>query len=190
MRATFFAIESGTDAGSNRLSRTDKTALDVQYTGTNAHDLVIYQGAGRSIISINATSTSGSPATNNADKTTGFSFDATSSPEYATVSTSNYITNINAIDFAKDAVLSQTTPAAPDLSKLDDSPCGGNPTTVLQYIDKPEQISAFSTAMTSCNSTPLKDGRTMCDRLRNLEHMVNEAMEERRIATGSATGIN
>ena len=185
--ASFFAAESGLDQLNNSMSRSDKTALDVQFSGSGISDLVIFQGAGRSILSMSGTNSAGASSSNINDRTIGFNFDSNASPQYATVSSSSYVTNIGAVNFLTDPVLKQASPTAPDIASIDQSPCAAKPTTVLQFIDRPEQNGVFSAALKSCNAIPARDHRNMCDSLRNLEHGINNAMFMRKAATGSAT---
>ena len=177
LSASFFAVESDAAAGATSMSRTDKTALDVKYTGTGISDLVIYQGAGRSLLNLARGS-----ITNTRDESIGFSFDATQTPQYATETSSDYLTNVAAVDFDTDAVLSQSAPTAPDVTAIDSSACEATPTTVLQYVDRPEDNSTFSAARASCMAVPADKNVVMCDSLREVEHAINDAMHADAVA--------
>ena len=175
LNATFFGSESGTDQGGNAMVRTDKTALNVQYTGGSTSDLVVFQGAGRSIMTM-----TGGSHTNIADHAIGFNFDNTASPNYATTTSSDYVTRIAAVNFATDPVLSLAQPTAPDVTTLDSTPCTATPTTVLGLTDRPEDNSVYGAALSACNSFPAEKSGNMCDSLRGQEHKVNEGMKARK----------
>ncbi len=185
LAATFFSSESGTDKGGNTIKRSLKTALNVQYTGSSTTDLVIYQGAGRSVTSFEGTNPEGAAFTISNDQTTGLDFNNTLAPQYTTVTSSTYLTSVAAVDFSADVILKQTIPTDPDMELIDSAPCSATPTTVLAFVDKPEDNTTYSAALASCNSFPAEKSVNMCDDLRNQSRTVNNAMRARKVATGS-----
>ncbi len=183
LKATFFNSETGTDGKGNAATRSDKSVLDVQYSGTGTSDLVIAQGAGRSILTMAGT-VGGVAITNTNDHSIGFAFDNTQTPQYTTVTSSTYLTNIASIDFTTDLILKATAPTAPDMTTIDDTGCTATPTTVLNYVDKPEDNTTYAAALASCNVFPAEKSANMCDVLRNVEHDINGALKARKDVKG------
>ena len=186
LSATFFSKETGNDKAGNAGTRTDKTALDVQYTGSGTADLVIYQGAGHSQLSMSGT-IGATAISNSNDHTIGFTFDDTVAPNYATEATSTFLDNVAAIDFTTDAMLSQAEPTGPDMATIDSTACTATPTTLIGYVAKPETSAVYTDAVKACAATPAEKAASMCDGLRDDEHRANVGMQARKVATGSAT---
>ena len=90
---------------------------------------------------------------------------------------------MTSVDFAKDAILKQSAPATPDIA-MDATKCTATPTTVLKFVDNVEAV--LKTAKATCEDFRQKTNGSMCNGLRAVQQKINNAMQFREKATGSA----
>ncbi len=183
LNTTFFETHIGSDQNGKSMNGSQQNALSVQYTGSSTDDLVIYQGAGANSSSFTGINGDGASFTQAHAGNIAFAFDNTQAPEYATQTTSTYLDTVVSVDFTKDPILSQTAPAAPDVT-MDATKCTATPTTVLKFADKADAV--LGPAQATCNDFRQKNNGSMCDGLRQVQQKINNAMYFRQKATGSA----
>lgn len=154
---------SGTfTSGTTSMTHTSKSYGEAQFTGTNFTNAKIYQGAGRRVGTFNDAT-----ATNSMDQSVGFEFDNTATPQYKTITSSSYVTNVAALNFEKDAILSKAAPSEPDVTSILDSACAQTPSSVY----KMNQNEATKAAQTACSNN-FHGGDRLCDGLRDQENSV------------------
>lgn len=154
------------------MTNSNKSYGEAQFTGTTFADATIYQGAGRTKGTFNDGTHS-----NSMDQSVGFEFDNTATPQYNTKTSSSYITNVAAMDFAADSLLSKAAPTAPDLTSMVDTDCAQTPSSVYS-ITKNANMEA---AQAACDNH-FHGGDRLCDGLRDQENSVWQVL---RSTTGS-----
>jgi hypothetical protein len=167
---TKFIGQHSSSFDGQEFSFTDKGASVVRYTGSTMNDVSIYEGAGKRSGSFDDG--------NNSDTFTedvGFEFNEDAAPQYDTVTSSDYITAVNEIDFATDELLKNDSPQDPDASSVDDnSICSQTPVSVYK-LDMSQ--AGMQDVASSCE-VGFRDGDRICDALRNQENKVWDAVHQ------------
>lgn len=144
------------------MTMSSKSYGEAQFTGSNFTDATIYQGAGRRVGTFND-----GTASNSMDQSVGFEFDNTATPQYKTITSSTYITNVAALAFESDAILSKAAPGVADVTSMVDTDCSQTPASVY----KMNQNAATKAAKTACDNN-FHGGDRLCDGLRDQENKV------------------
>lgn len=148
-------------------TNSSKSYGKVQYTGTKFSDAVFYQGAGHRVGGFD----DGAGHANTMDQSIGFEYNSSKTPQFDTITSSTYITDVAAVTFATDTLLSQTAPTAPDVSTLVDTDCAATPTSTYTIVAG----TGLSAANDSC-SNRFGGGGNLCDVMRDSESKVWDAL--------------
>jgi hypothetical protein len=174
----FFHANSNTVDGQT-FSGTDKGYSKVVGTGTTFDDFAILMGAGK-----HSFTHSGQFSQSN-QGALAFEYNENKSPRYVTtdasftaqtVTASELFTEVNAVDFAKDALLGNSSPTAPSTKELSFN-CASPPTPTMEYNFDMSQSGAQA-VVKACGSH-FSGGRQMCDNLTGLQQQVFQKQKDK-----------
>lgn len=149
-------------------SGSSKNILSANFSGTGANDIRIFEGAGKRI-----GSWSDGSETNAHTDVTGFEFNESATPQYATVTSSTYLDTVNAVDLTT-GLLSKDAPEDPDVSAIDSTICSSTPDSIYS-LDM--QSSGMVAVEAACRNE--YDNGRICDALRQQEHQIWDAVHTR-----------
>jgi len=171
----FIAKGKGSFSGTT-FEHSVKSYSEVRFTGTSSSDVKIFEGAGRTTGTFKDSTRT---ETDSFDEKIGFEYQDSASPKYATTTSGTYVTNVNAFDFAADAITGLTAPASPTASIASSDRCAGSVddgTVQASYLlDVTSE--AFAAIDQTC-SNEFSEGKNICNALEEQEQQVWNALRQ------------
>ena len=177
-------VMSGAHTFNNKTFTNDvRSYSKVRFSGDSSSSVAVYEGAGRTIGSFKDPDQSSAQSF---DEQVGFEFQDTSSPQFATVTSSTYINDVAAIDFGTDSLLLNTTPLGVDaaIKALSaDSDCAGSVADgTVEAVYRIGGVPADMAAIDAKCENHFDGGSDICNALSQQEQSVFSALRQKAAA--------